>query len=171
MFYARTLYFQIVQSNHSMNQAAAKELIKSTDYLDNQILAYKEDSKLIYGKIVWKGYTASFKDDQGEDGTVRVRIKNLHNSEEFSESLTKIVRLFPKDFMTNRSNSKKEILNVLQVNKDVKEKTLSWIGDSISIPETEESELETLLTELWLESKVVKARFTTTSDVVYNSKA
>jgi hypothetical protein len=155
-----------------MNQAAAKELIKSTNYLDNQILSYKEDSKTIIGKIVSKGYTASFKDEDGNHGTVRVRIKDLKSNTEFSESLTKIAKLFPKEFISNRLQSKDEILNVLENNKDVRSKTISWIEETITIPETKKKdEVESLLNELWLESKVTKARFTTDTDVIYNSRA
>ena len=102
-----------------MDQATAKQLIENTDYLDNQILAIKEKSTTIFGKIIWKGYTASFKDDEGKDGTVRVRVKNLHSGKEFSESLTKFAGLFPKEFIANRINSKNEILNVLNENKEV----------------------------------------------------
>lgn len=155
-----------------MDQVTAKELIKNTEYLDNQILVYKEKSKTIFGKIVWKGYNAASKDEEGQNGAVRVRIKDLKSATEFSESLTKIANLFPKEFILNRGNSKKEILNVLQQNKDVKEKTLSWIEGSIKIPETKKkNEVENLLTELWLESKVTKARFKANDDVVYSPRA
>lgn len=154
-----------------MDQAAAKKLIENTEYLNNQILVYKEKSKTIFGKIIWKGYTASFKDDEGKDGTVRVRVKNLHNGKEFSDSLSKFVTLFPKEFITNRINSKNEILNVLNNNKEVKSKTLTWIEDSVSIPEVKEKdEVENLLTELWLESKITKARFKANDDVTYSPR-
>jgi len=154
-----------------MDQADAKQLIKTTEYLDNQILVYKEGSKKIFGKIIWKGYTASFKDDAGEDGTVRVRVKNLHSGKEFSDSLSKFADLFPKEFIENRTNSKNEILNVLSENVEVESKTLSWIEKTISIPEKKKKdEIEILLTELWLESKVSKRRFKTNDDVIYNSR-
>jgi hypothetical protein len=155
-----------------MNQAAAKELIKSTDYLDNQILSYKEDARTIIGKIVSKGYTASFKDEDGNHGTVRVRIKDLKTNTEFSESLTKIAKLFPKEFISNRLQSKDEILTVLKSNKEVKLKTVSWIEETMTIPEVKKKdEVESLLYELWLESKVTKARFNADADVSYNSRA
>lgn len=155
-----------------MNQAAAKELIKNTEYLNDQILSYKEDSKTIIGKIVSKGYTASFKDEEGNHGTVRVRIKDLKTNTEFSEDLTKIAKLFPKEFVSNRLQSKDEILNVLESNKDVRLKTVSWIEETISIPEVKKkNEIESLLNELWLESKVTKARFTADADVIYNCRA
>ena len=154
-----------------MDQASAKQLIKSTEYLDNQILVYKEGSKIIFGKIIWKGYTASFKDDAGEDGTVRVRVKNLHSGKEFSDSLSKFIGLFPEEFIQNRTNSKNEILNLLTENVDVQSKTLAWIEKTVTIPETKKkNEIETLLTELWLESKVSKRRFKTNDDVIYNSR-
>lgn len=152
-----------------MDQATAKKLIENTDYLDNQILAIKEKSDTIYGKITWKGYTAAFKDEEGEIGTVRVRIKNLHSGIEFSESLSKFATLFPKEFIENRTSSKEEILNVLNENENVQSKTLSWIEDSVTIPEAKnKNEIETLLTELWLESKVTKARMRTSKDTVYS---
>jgi len=154
-----------------MNQAAAKELIKSTIYLDDQILSYKEDSKTIIGKIVSKGYTASFKDEEGKDGTVRCRIKDLKTNTEFSESLTKMAKLFPKEFISNRVQSKDEILSVLASNKDVRQKTISWIEKTITIPEVKKkNEVESLLNELWLESKITKAKFTAETDVIYNSR-
>ena len=154
-----------------MDQATAKKLIENTDYLDNQILAIKEKSDTIYGKITYKGYTAAFKDEQGEDGTVRVRIKNLQSGKEFSESLSKFADLFPKEFITNRINSKNEILNVLNDNENISSKTLSWIEDSVTIPEAKsKNEIETLLTELWLESKITKARTKTSPEVVYTPR-
>ena len=153
-----------------MDQSTAKKLIEETKYLDNQILVYREDSKTIYGKIIWKGYTAAFKDEEGNDGTVRVRIKDLHSSKEFSESLSKIAHLFPKEFILNREHSKMEILNVLQNNKEVKAKTLNWIKDSVTLPAEQPEEVESLLTELWLESKVTKARFKANDDVTYSPR-
>ena len=117
-----------------MDQATAKQLIDNTDYLDNQILVYKEKSKTIFGKIIWKGYSAAAKDEEGNDGTVRVRIKDLYNRNEFSESLSNIATLFPKEFITNWINSKKEILNVLNNNKEVESKTLSWIDQNENLP-------------------------------------
>ena len=155
-----------------MNQADAKKIIEETNYLENQILVYQEDQKTIFGKIVWKGYTASFKDENNEDGTVRVRIKDLLTGKEFSDSLKKIATEFPKEFIENKLNSKKEILNILEDNQDNKSKTLSWIANSISNPSIKKQEetVENLLTELWLESKVSKARFKANDDVVYNTR-
>lgn len=153
-----------------MDQSSAKRLIEETQYLDNQILVYREKAKTVYGKIIWKGYTAAFKDEEGKDGTVRVRIKDLHSSKEFSESLAKIANLFPKEFILNRASSKNEILNVLQNNNEVKAKTLNWIKDSVTLPADQPEEVESLLTELWLESKVTKARFKANDDVTYSPR-
>ena len=155
-----------------MNQADAKKIIAETNYLENQIIVYQNDTDKIFGKIVWKGYSASFKDENDEDGTVRVRIKDLLTGKEFSDSLLKIATDFPVESIENKANSKKEILNILDINKDVQSKTLSWIANSISNPEIKKQEetVENLLTELWLESKVTKARFKANDDVVYNAR-
>lgn len=155
-----------------MDQAQAKKIIEETNYLENQILVYQEDKKTIFGKIVWKGYSASFRDDNNEEGTVRVRIKDLLSGKEFSDSLTKIANEFPKESIENRANSKKEILNILESNKDNNSKTLSWIANSVNDPQMkkQENKIENLLTELWLESKVTKARFKANDAVVYNTR-
>ncbi len=155
-----------------MNQADAKKIIEETNYLENQILVYQEDTKTIFGKIVWKGYSAAFKDENNEDGTVRVRIKDLLTGKEFSDSLLKIATEFPKESIENKLNSKKEILNILDDNKDVQSKTLSWIANSVTNPgiKKQEGTVENLLTELWLESKVTKARFKANDAVVYSAR-
>lgn len=152
-----------------MDQTTAKEVIKGTDYLDNRILVMEDTKKTKFCKIIWKGFSATQKDENNEDGAARVRVKDLLSGKEFTDNLTKVAREFPPEMITSKESAKAEIMNLLQENVAVESKTLGWIQESVSVKQDEVA-LEKLLTELWLESKVTKARFKSDDLVVYNSR-
>tara|TARA_Y100000589_G_scaffold79810_1_gene73507 strand:+ start:4178 stop:4639 length:462 start_codon:yes stop_codon:yes gene_type:complete len=152
-----------------MDQTTAKEIIKDTDYLENRILVMEDSKKKIkYCKIIWKGFSATQKDENNEEGAARVRVKDLMSGKEFTDNLTKVARQFPEELITNKESAKAEIFSLLQENK-TETKTLDWIEDSVTFNKDDVS-VERLLTELWLESKVTKARFKSDDLVVYNSR-
>lgn len=153
-----------------MDQTTAKEIIAETEYLDGQILAIKDSkNKTKFCKIIWKGFSATQKDEENKEGSARVRVKDLMSGKEFTDNLTKIIRDFPAEMITSKESAKAEILNLLEENKGFENKTLDWIEDSVTFNK-EEVATERLLTELWLESKITKARFKTDDLVVYNSR-
>ena len=152
-----------------MDQTTAKEIIKETDYLENRILVIQNSKKkLKYCKIIWKGFSATQKDENNEEGAARVRVKDLMTGKEFTDNLTKVARDFPEEFISNKESAKAEIFSLLEDNKS-ETKTLDWIEDSVKF-DKENVSVERLLTELWLESKVTKARFKSDDLVVYNSR-
>ena len=152
-----------------MDQTTAKEIIKDTDYLENRILVMEDSKKKIkYCKIIWKGFSATQKDENNEEGAARVRVKDLMSGKEFTDNLTKVAREFPEEFISSKESAKAEIFSLLQDNKS-ETKTLDWIEDSVTFDKNGVS-VERLLTELWLESKVTKARFKSDDLVVYNSR-
>ncbi|MBI35908.1 MAG: hypothetical protein CMP67_11160 [Flavobacteriales bacterium] len=152
-----------------MDQTTAKEIIKDTDYLENRILVMEDSKKKIkYCKIIWKGFSATQKDENNEEGAARVRVKDLMSGKEFTDNLTKVARDFPEELISNKESAKAEIFNLLQENKS-ETKTLNWIEESVTF-DKEGISVERLLTELWLESKVTKARFKSDDLVVYNSR-
>jgi len=153
-----------------MNQASAKQLIEETNYLDNKILVFKDSSKNKFCKIVWKGYSATNKDQNDEDGTVRARLRDLMSGKEFSDDIQHVAELFPLEKITGKEECKKEILNLLDSDEKDNSKTISWITNSFENQKVVEDEVEELLTELWLESKVTKARFKADDVVVYNAR-
>ncbi len=152
-----------------MDQTTAKEIIKDTDYLEDRILVMEDSKKKIkYCKIIWKGFSATQKDENNEEGAARVRVKDLMSGKEFTDNLTKVAREFPEEFISSKESAKAEIFSLLQENKS-ETKTLDWIEDSVTFDKNGVS-VERLLTELWLESKVTKARFKSDDLVVYNSR-
>ena len=152
-----------------MDQTTAKEIIKDTDYLEDRILVIEDSKKKIkYCKIIWKGFSATQKDENNEEGAARVRVKDLMSGKEFTDNLTKVAREFPEEFISSKESAKAEIFSLLQENKS-ETKTLDWIEDSVTFDKNGVS-VERLLTELWLESKVTKARFKSDDLVVYNSR-
>jgi len=152
-----------------MDQTTAKEIIKDTDYLEDRILVMEDSKKKIkYCKIIWKGFSATQKDENNEEGAARVRVKDLMSGKEFTDNLTKVAREFPEEFISSKESAKAEIFSLLQENKS-ETKTLDWIEDSVTFNKDGVS-VERLLTELWLESKVTKARFKSDDLVVYNSR-
>ena len=152
-----------------MDQTTAKEIIKDTDYLQDRILVMEDSKKKIkYCKIIWKGFSATQKDENNEEGAARVRVKDLMSGKEFTDNLTKVAREFPEEFISSKESAKAEIFSLLQENKS-ETKTLDWIEDSVTFNKDGVS-VERLLTELWLESKVTKARFKSGDLVVYNSR-
>ncbi|MBK21751.1 MAG: hypothetical protein CMP63_05490 [Flavobacteriales bacterium] len=152
-----------------MDQTTAKEIIKDTDYLQDRILVMEDSKKKIkYCKIIWKGFSATQKDENNEEGAARVRVKDLMSGKEFTDNLTKVARQFPEEFISSKESAKAEIFSLLQENKS-ETKTLDWIEDSVTFNKDGVS-VERLLTELWLESKVTKARFKSDDLVVYNSR-
>ncbi len=152
-----------------MDQTTAKEIIKETDYLENRILVIQDSKKkLKYCKIIWKGFSATQKDENNEEGAARVRVKDLMTGKEFTDNLTKVARDFPEEFISNKESAKAEIFSLLEDNKS-ETKTLDWIEGSVKF-DKENVSVERLLTELWLESKVTKARFKSDDLVVYNSR-
>ena len=154
---------------HLMDQTTAKEIIKDTDYLEDRILVMEDSKKKIkYCKIIWKGFSATQKDENNEEGAARVRVKDLMSGKEFTDNLTKVAREFPEEFISSKESAKAEIFSLLQENKS-ETKTLDWIEDSVTFDKNGVS-VERLLTELWLESKVTKARFKSDDLVVYNSR-
>ena len=154
---------------HLMDQTTAKEIIKDTDYLEDRILVMEDSKKKIkYCKIIWKGFSATQKDENNEEGAARVRVKDLMSGKEFTDNLTKVAREFPEEFISSKESAKAEIFSLLQENKS-ETKTLDWIEDSVTFNKDGVS-VERLLTELWLESKVTKARFKSDDLVVYNSR-
>ncbi len=152
-----------------MDQTTAKEIIKETDYLENRILVIQDSKKkLKYCKIIWKGFSATQKDENNEEGAARVRVKDLMTGKEFTDNLTKVARDFPEEFISNKESAKAEIFSLLEDNKS-ETKTLDWIEGSVKF-DKENVSVERLLTELWLESKITKARFKSDDLVVYNSR-
>tara|TARA_B100000497_G_C7378144_1_gene242658 strand:- start:9 stop:470 length:462 start_codon:yes stop_codon:yes gene_type:complete len=152
-----------------MDQTTAKEIIKDTDYLENRILVMEDSKKKIkYCKIIWKGFSATQKDENNEEGAARVRVKDLMSGKEFTDNLTKVARQFPEELISTKESAKAEIFSLLQDNK-AETKTLDWIEGSVTFNK-EGVNVERLLTELWLESKVTKARFKSDDLVVYNSR-
>tara|TARA_Y100000589_G_scaffold314466_1_gene336893 strand:+ start:370 stop:831 length:462 start_codon:yes stop_codon:yes gene_type:complete len=152
-----------------MDQTTAKEIIKDTDYLENRILVMEDSKKKIkYCKIIWKGFSATQKDENNEEGAARVRVKDLMSGKEFTDNLTKVARQFPEEFISSKESAKAEIFSLLQDNKS-ETKTLDWIEGAVTFNKDGVS-VERLLTELWLESKVTKARFKSDDLVVYNSR-
>jgi hypothetical protein len=152
-----------------MDQTTAKEIIKDTDYLDGRILVMEDSKKKTkFCKIIWKGFSATQKDENNEDGSARVRVKDLMSGKEFTDNLTKVAREFPEDMISIKESAKVEILSLLQDNKS-ETKTLEWVSDSVTFKK-EGINIERLLTELWLESKVTKARFKSDDLVVYNAR-
>lgn len=113
-----------------MNQLNAKKLIEETNYLDNKILVFKSEDKNKFCKIVWKGYSATTKDENNEDGSVRVRLKDLLSGKEFSEDMKQVSSIFPKENIENKENSKAEILNIINQAENESNKTLEWIAKS-----------------------------------------
>lgn len=153
-----------------MDQATAKEIIKDTDYLDGQILVMKDSkNKTKFCKIIWKGFSATQKDENNEEGSARVRVKDLMTGKEFTDNLTKVVRDFPEEAITNKESAKAEIFALLNDNKSNESKTVEWVSETVTF-DKEGVDIERLLTELWLESKVTKARFKSDDLVVYNSR-
>jgi hypothetical protein len=152
-----------------MDQATAKEIIKDTEYLDGRILVMDDTKKTKFCKIIWKGFSATQKDEDNQEGAARVRVKDLMTGKEFTDNLTKVARQFPPEMITSKESAKAEIFNLLKENVAVESKTLGWIKDSVTTEQDDKS-LERLLTELWLESKVTKARFKSDDLVVYNSR-
>ena len=164
-------YLFVVENKNKlvMDQTTAKEIIKDTDYLDGRILVMEDSKKKTkFCKIIWKGFSATQKDENNEDGSARVRVKDLMSGKEFTDNLTKVAREFPEDMISIKESAKVEILGLLKDNKS-ESKTLDWITDSVTF-EKEGINIERLLTELWLESKVTKARFKSDDLVVYNSR-
>ena len=164
-------YLFVVENKNKlvMDQTTAKEIIKDTDYLDGRILVMEDSKKKTkFCKIIWKGFSATQKDENNEDGSARVRVKDLMSGKEFTDNLTKVAREFPEDMISIKESAKVEILGLLKDNKS-ESKTLDWITDSVTF-EKEGVNIERLLTELWLESKVTKARFKSDDLVVYNSR-
>ena len=158
-----------IKNKSTMDQTTAKEIIKDTDYLDGRILVMEDSKKKTkFCKIIWKGFSATQKDENNEDGSARVRVKDLMSGKEFTDNLTKVAREFPEDMISIKESAKVEILGLLKDNKS-ESKTLDWITDSVTF-EKEGINIERLLTELWLESKVTKARFKSDDLVVYNSR-
>ena len=158
-----------IKNKSAMDQTTAKEIIKDTDYLDGRILVMEDSKKKTkFCKIIWKGFSATQKDENNEDGSARVRVKDLMSGKEFTDNLTKVAREFPEDMISIKESAKVEILGLLKDNKS-ESKTLDWITDSVTF-EKEGINIERLLTELWLESKVTKARFKSDDLVVYNSR-
>jgi len=152
-----------------MDQTTAKEIIKETDYLDGRILVMEDSkNKHKFCKIIWKGFSATQKDENDEEGAARVRVKDLLTGKEFTDNLTKVAREFPEEMISSKESAKAEILNLLEANKS-ETKNLDWIEGSVEFNK-KEINVERLLTELWLESKVTKARFKTDDLVVYNSR-
>jgi hypothetical protein len=152
-----------------MDQITAKEIIKDTDYLDGRILVMEDSKKKHkFCKIIWKGFSATQKDENNEEGSARVRVKDLLSGKEFTDNLTKVAREFPEEEISSKESAKLEILTLLEENKS-ETKTLDWITKSISF-KNEGVNIERLLTELWLESKVTKARYKSDDLVVYNSR-
>ena len=152
-----------------MDQTTAKEIIKDTDYLDGRILVMEDSKKKTkFCKIIWKGFSATQKDENNEEGSARVRVKDLMSGKEFTDNLTKVARQFPEELITSKESAKVEILGLLEDNKS-ETKTLDWIEGSVKF-DKEGVNIERLLTELWLESKVTKARFKSDDLVVYNSR-
>ena len=80
----------------------------------------------------------------------------------------RIFLLISEEFISNKESTKAEIFSLLEDNKS-ETKTLDWIEDSVKF-DKENVSVERLLTELWLESKVTKARFKSDDLVVYNSR-
>ena len=152
-----------------MDQTTAKEIIKDTDYLDGRILVMEDSKKKTkFCKIIWKGFSATQKDENNEEGSARVRVKDLMSGKEFTDNLTKVAREFPEEMISSKESAKAEILSLLEDNKS-ETKTLDWITDTVTFNK-EGVNVERLLTELWLESKVTKARFKSDDLVVYNSR-
>ncbi len=163
------LFVVEIKNKSAMDQTTAKEIIKDTDYLDGRILVMEDSKKKTkFCKIIWKGFSATQKDENNEDGSARVRVKDLMSGKEFTDNLTKVAREFPEDMISIKESAKVEILGLLKDNKS-ESKTLDWITDSVTF-EKEGINIERLLTELWLESKVTKARFKSDDLVVYNSR-
>jgi len=163
------LFVVEIKNKSAMDQTTAKEIIKDTDYLDGRILVMEDSKKKTkFCKIIWKGFSATQKDENNEDGSARVRVKDLMSGKEFTDNLTKVAREFPEDMISIKESAKVEILGLLKDNKS-ESKTLDWITDSVTF-EKEGVNIERLLTELWLESKVTKARFKSDDLVVYNSR-
>lgn len=152
-----------------MDQATAKEIIKDTEYLDGRILVMEDTKKIKFCKIIWKGFSATQKDEDNKEGAARVRVKDLMTGKEFTDNLTKIARTFTPEIITDKESAKVNILNVLKENTAVESKTLSWIKETVS-SDRDDVSFERLLTELWLESKITKARFKSDDLVVYNSR-
>jgi|TARA_B100000795_G_scaffold267411_1_gene252180 hypothetical protein len=152
-----------------MDQATAKEIIKDTEYLDGRILVMEDTKKIKFCKIIWKGFSATQKDEDNKEGAARVRVKDLMTGKEFTDNLTKIARTFTPEIITDKESAKVDILNVLKENTAVESKTLSWIKETVS-SDRDDVSFERLLTELWLESKITKARFKSDDLVVYNSR-
>jgi len=170
-----------------MDQATAKEIIKDTEYLDGRILVMEDTKKIKFCKIIWKGFSATQKDEDNNEGAARVRVKDLQKDEdnnegaarvrvkdlmtgkEFTDNLTKIARVFPPELITDKEIAKANILSLLQENVTVESKTLEWIKKAVS-SDRDDISFERLLTELWLESKITKARFKSDDMVVYNSR-
>mgnify|MGYP001208174330 FL=1 len=90
------------------------------------------------------------------------------SGKEFTDNLTKVARQFPEELISTKESAKAEIFSLLQENK-TETKTLDWIEGSVTFNK-EDVSVERLLTELWLESKVTKARFKSDDLVVYNSR-
>ena len=152
-----------------MDQATAKEIIKDTEYLDGRILVMEDTKKIKFCKIIWKGFSATQKDEDNNEGAARVRVKDLMTGKEFTDNLTKIARVFPPELITDKEIAKANILSLLQENVTVESKTLEWIKKEVS-SDRDDVSFERLLTELWLESKITKARFKSDDMVVYNSR-
>lgn len=152
-----------------MDQATAKEIIKDTEYLDGRILVMEDTKKIKFCKIIWKGFSATQKDEDNNEGAARVRVKDLMTGKEFTDNLTKIARVFPPEMISDKEIAKANILSLLQENVTVESKTLGWIKKAVS-SDRDDVSFERLLTELWLESKITKARFKSDDMVVYNSR-
>ena len=152
-----------------MDQATAKEIIKDTEYLDGRILVMEDTKKIKFCKIIWKGFSATQKDEDNNEGAARVRVKDLMTGKEFTDNLTKIARVFPPEMISDKEIAKANILSLLQENVTVESKTLDWIKKAVS-SDRDDVSFERLLTELWLESKITKARFKSDDMVVYNSR-
>ena len=85
-----------------MDQATAKEIIKDTEYLDGRILVMEDTKKIKYCKIIWKGFSATQKDEENKEGAARVRVKDLMTGKEFTDNLTKIARVFPPETISDK---------------------------------------------------------------------
>ena len=131
-------YLFVVENKNKlvMDQTTAKEIIKDTDYLDGRILVMEDSKKKTkFCKIIWKGFSATQKDENNEDGSARVRVKDLMSGKEFTDNLTKVAREFPEDMISIKESAKVEILGLLKDNKS-ESKTLDWITDSVTFLST-----------------------------------
>ena len=56
-----------IKNKSAMDQTTAKEIIKDTDYLDGRILVMEDSKKKTkFCKIIWKGFSATQKDENND---------------------------------------------------------------------------------------------------------